>query len=893
MGELVGTVLGHYRLVEKIGAGGMGEVYRAHDESLDRDVALKVLPDEVADDPERLARFEREARAAAALDHPNIVAVHELGVHDGRPFIVTELLQGQSFRELISAGTMTSRAVVELAAQIAKGLAAAHEHGIVHRDLKPENLFLTADGTAKILDFGLARTVVPDASRSSLAEAATEVMVSSEGAVVGTTAYMSPEQARGQAVDHRSDIFSFGVVLYEMLTGLSPFRRVTPADTVSAVLTEDPPVVSTNTSRVNAAFDGIVRRCLQKRPDDRFQSARDLGFAVQAIVEAPDRSRPQRTPRIGYKPLAIIPVILAAALAFALLHVGYRTLLEHGAPEPTGAEEPPRLVVLPFSNLGDADEAYFADGMTEEITARLSKVKGLRVISRTSAARYAGSDATVAEIGHDLDVGYVLEGSVRWTRGQDVGSSRIRITPQLIRVADDTHLWAETYDRTIDDVFKVQSEIAQAVVSSLGVTLLPAGRSGISVVHTDNTDAYQAYLQGRYYEGRPHFTYDDWARGMAAYQRAVELDPRFAAAWAKLARGHALAYFYRHDLSAERLAAAEAAANRALELAPDLPEVHLDIGYYWMWAHRDFDRAYAEFDRAERSFPGSAELLTARGDALMVLGRFDEALEDYQKAFELSPHDADLPVEMAGMLWVLRRYPEAVEAADRSAELAPDATWPYLFRAFIHWSWDGDLPASRASLESLPDPGGDWGRWAWYWQETLEGRYQAVLDRLAASSEPWIRSKICARPNVQFAAFAHELRGETEQARQGYEAAREMLEAEVAGRPDDPRFHSSLGIALAALGRSEEAVAEGRRATELLPRSKDGFYYIPFAIDLAQIYVMVGDHERAVEQLEQLLTNPSWISVTWLEIDPTWNPLRSDPRFQEMLRRHTRDTDLL
>jgi len=497
----------------------------------------------------------------------------------------------------------------------------------------------------------------------------------------------------------------------------------------------------------------------------------------------------------------------------------------------------------------------------------------------------------VAEIGKALDVGYVLEGSVRWTREPATGSSRIRITPQLIRVADDSHVWAETYDRTIDDVFRVQTEIAEAVISNLGVTLLPPERTGIEAVHTDSVDAYQAYLQGRYWEQRPHFTSEDWARGMAAYQRAVQLDPRFAAAWAKLARGHARAYYLREDLSAERLELATAAADRALELAPDAPEVRLDLGYYWMWARRDVDRALAELDRAEQGLPNSAEVLSARADAFVERGRFEEAVEDYRRAFELSPQDADLSANVAWILWSLRKYPEAESAADRSIELAPDAEWPYLFKAFNHWSWDGDLAASRAVLESLPDPNDDWGRWSWYWQDVYEGRYREALDRLAAASEPWIRTKIIARPNELFAAFIHELLGEAEQARQDYEAARGALEAELAGRSDDPRFHSSLGIALAGLGRSERAVAEGRRATELLPRSKDGFYYISFAVDLAQIYVMVGDHDRAIEQLEDLLSNPTWISVTWLEIDPTWNPLRDNPEFRKLLERHRGKAD--
>jgi tetratricopeptide (TPR) repeat protein len=373
---------------------------------------------------------------------------------------------------------------------------------------------------------------------------------------------------------------------------------------------------------------------------------------------------------------------------------------------------------------------------------------------------------------------------------------------------------------------------------------------------------------------------------MAAYQRAVELDPGFAAAWAKLARGHARAYYLREDLSAERLQAATTAADRALELAPDSPEVRLDLGYYWLWAHRNVDRALAEFSRAEQRLPNSAEVLNAYANAYVELGRFEDAVDAYRRAFVLSPQDADLPGETAWMLWSLRRYPEALEAANQAIALAPDAQWPYLYKTFIHWSWDGDLVAARATLESLPDPNDDWGRWSWYWQEMMEGRYQAALDRLAASREPWIRTKTWARPTVLFEALTLQAMGEGERARQAFEAGLVAVEAEAAGRQDDPRLHSSLGIALAGLGRSEQAVAEGRRATELLPRSKDGFYYISFAVDLAQIYVMVGDHARAIEQLEELLTSPTWISVPWLEIDPTWNPLRNDPEFQELLREH-------
>ncbi|HSL16855.1 MAG TPA: protein kinase [Methylomirabilota bacterium] len=883
MDDLVGRSIGHYTVVAKIGAGGMGEVYRARDERLGRDVAVKLLPGEVPGDPERLVRFEREARAAAALDHPNILAVHELGMQDGRPFIVTELLEGQSLRQTISDRGLTTRKAVEVGIQIADGLAAAHDHGFVHRDLKPENLFVTGDGRVKILDFGLAALTAAGETAAQAAEAPTEALVTAPGAVLGTVGYMSPEQVRGQPVDHRSDIFSLGVVLYEMLTGLSPFRRVTPADSLSAILSEDPPPVSEATRRALPLFDGIVRRCLEKRPGDRFQSARDVGFALEAAIEAP----PARRARLGpatYKPMAFIPVILAAALALALLHTGYRALLHRQESSGAGAAAP-RIVVLPFANLGPAEDAYIADGMTDEITSRLAKVSGLRVISRTSAYHYAGTDKALAEVGRELGVQYVLEGSVRWASGSSGTPSRIRITPQLIRVDDDSHLWTESYDRTIDDVFELQSEIARAVVERLGVSLLEPERSIIATAHTDDPEAYQAYLRGRFYEQRPHFTYEDWDRAMAAYQRAVELDPAFALAWGKLAMGHAAVHFYRHDLSPERLITAAAAAERALDLAPDSPEVRLDIGYFELYAHRDVERASAEFERAEAGLP-TPEILAARGAADLVLGRIEDFVDAYRRAFELSPRDADLPTEMALGLWVLRRYPEALEAADQAIALAPDAAWPYLTKTFIHWSWTGDLRRSREALEALPTALGGWERWAWYWQEMYEGRYRAALDRLAADSEQWIDIKMFARPYPLLAAYAHQLLEEPALARRSFETAREMLEARLEQVPDDPRLHSSLGIVLAELGLRERAVAEGVRATELLPRSEDGFYYLSYAVDLAHVYALVGDRDHALEQLEFLLENPSWLSASWLEMDPRWWSLRGDPRFQQLLETH-------
>jgi serine/threonine protein kinase len=557
MGDLFGQTISHYTVLEKLGEGGMGEVYLARDERLGRQVALKVLPDSAAADPERLARFEREARAAGALDHPNILTVHDIDRHEGVPFLVAEALDGETLRELLQRGPVPARKAADYGVQIARGLAAAHDRGIVHRDLKPENLFVTRDGQVKILDFGLAK-LLPRPDSDGGEEGRTESIATRAGTVLGTVGYMSPEQVRGDPADARSDIFALGCVLYELLSGTGPYRSDTSADTMSAILRDDPPPLSGTGRPVPPALEGIVVRCLEKRPDDRFSSARDLALTLEAIGRSSGEREPSRSgPRV-YKPMAFIPVILAAALAFALLMVAYKTVLRQ-TEEPEVQAGQPRIVVLPFENLGSPEDAYFADGITEEITSRLSAVSGLQVISRTSAVQYAGSKKTIRQMGNDLGVGYVLEGTVRWARGPE-GPSRIRITPQLVRVADDTHLWSDTIDRVIDDVFEVQSEIARHVTDQLGVTLLGTESRAVESRPTHNLDAYQAYLRGRYLAAQPHFTYENWNRVIEAYQRAADLDPEFAVAHAELARAHALMRFYRHDLSADRLEVATAAS---------------------------------------------------------------------------------------------------------------------------------------------------------------------------------------------------------------------------------------------------------------------------------------------------------------------------------------------
>jgi len=878
---MIGTTLGHYRIVEKIGAGGMGVVYRAHDERLDRNVAIKVLPGEVAGDPDRLHRFEREAKSVAQLDHPNILAIHDFGSEDGVAYAVMELLDGETLRELISTGGITTGKAVEYAGAIADGLAAAHEKGIIHRDLKPENVFLTKDGRIKILDFGLAKLKLPEADLTT--ETPTATLDTAPGGLIGTIPYMAPEQVQGQPADHRSDIFALGVVLYEMLSGHRPFGGSTSVETAAAILKEDPEPISVAAPGVSLGLTNVVSKCIEKRPSDRFNSAHDLALTLGAI----DTAAP--VPPVGEGSIIARrwPHILAVAIAAIiglLVILPPEALFERRADHPTQAPLS-RIAVLPFENLGAAEDAFFAEGMTEEITARLASVSGIQVISRTSARLYEQTDKSIPEIGAELRVGYVLEGTVRWARTEG-GASQIRITPQLIRADDDTHLWAETYDRMLEDIFEIQSEIAQKVIHELGVTLGVGEKDAFGARPTDDLEAYQAYLRGRYWASRPHFTYENWERWMQAFQQAVELDPDFALAHAELARGHALVRYFRHDLTPERLEAAARSAQKAFDLAPGDPRVHLDLGYYKLWAYRDIEGALVEFERAGGELAGGADVLEAMGDLYYVQGRWENALDAYQRGFELSPRDADLISNAAWVLNSLRRYPEAISASDQAINLAPDAFWPYLYKALSVWGWKGDAGETRAILEALPYAAEGWQRWSWFWQEMYEGRYDEALGRLESTTDGWIRIKMFARPNALLAAYAHEELGDIDTAAVSFEVARELLEIDVAASPEDPRLRSSLGIVYAKQGRHEEAVREGRLACDLLPRSKDGYYYLPFVVDLAHIYTILGDNEKALERLEYLLNNPSWLSPPFLRMDPRWDPLKDDPMFQALLEKY-------
>ncbi len=883
---MIGSSLGHYRILRKLGSGGMAEVYAAEDTKLKRVVALKILPPEMAADAERRGRFEREAKAIAALDHPNIVTVFSVEEIDGVHFITMQLVEGKTLAELIPKHGIPQKRFFELAIPIAEAVSAAHQRGVTHRDLKPRNIMVSSDGRVRILDFGLAKLIEETPSEDT-DELPTDEL-SGVGKIMGTVAYMSPEQVQGKPIDHRTDIFSLGVILYEMVTGHRPFKGDSSAALITSILRDTPHSVSDLKAGVPRQLGRIIRHCLEDDPQRRFQTAADVRnelAELQKEIEsgellASDVSMPaQRAPR---RPARTIALVGAGVLAVAVAVVG---LADRFWPGRTGLgteAERKRIVVLPLENLGPGEQEYFADGITDEITSRLASVAGLGVISRTSAMQYKENRPSIKQIGRELSVDYALEGSVRWASGRE--TPRVTITPRLVRVSDDTQMWSQVYQRPLDDIFEIQSEIAKNVVAQLGATLLEPERVGVEAKPTENLAAYQAYLRGLYFRQRPEYTLEHWQEAVDSFQRAVELDPHFVAAWAELAYSHALIYFLQMDTSDERKAHAKAAAERAVELAPEDPAARVALGNYYYNVEGDYERALENFAIAEKALPGDPRVLEAIGYVERRQGQWTSALSHLEAALDRNPRDGTLVAELGETYACMRRYPEAVRTYDRAIALAPDVAWPYVAKAWSYWLWKGKegLAEAREVIAGIPEPSEPMAVWARFWQEIYEGRHERALEVLDSVPREVLESWHSIRPKALLAARTYSLMGQPEPARESYARAAAILEREIAGRGPDPRLHGALGVAYAGLGRKEEAVREGRRAIALLPLSKDAFNGGSYEYELAIIYAMSGEARKAIEHLDRLLSVPWTVSAKYLELDPLWEDVRRHPDFRKL-----------
>jgi TolB-like protein/Flp pilus assembly protein TadD/predicted Ser/Thr protein kinase len=874
------TFVSRYEVIEELGKGGMGNVYRVFDKKLDEEVALKIIKPEIAYNGDSIDRFSNELKFARKVAHRNVCKMYDLGEKEGTHYITMEYVPGESLNSMIGMmGQLSAAQVVFIAKQMCEGLAEAHRLGVVHRDLKPSNILVDREGNARILDFGLACSLKAKS-------------FTGPGVMIGTPAYMSPEQVDAKQVDKRSDIYSLGVILYEMIAGRVPFNGDTALSIALKHKTEKPLDPIDFNAQMPLELNRVILKCMEKSKEKRYQDAKELLSDLSKIedeITTAERAIPEKKP-VTFK--AVMVTLrkrwMMIAAFFAVIAVAGMAILYSGIKRPMLTTEATLLVVLPFENLGPPGDEYFADGITEEITSRLAALHGLAVISRTSAKQYKKTDMTTQQIGEELGADYVLEGAVRWDRSTE-GNGRVRVTPQLIRVSDDTHLWAERYDRVINDIFSVQSEIADEVAKQLDLTVLKPERRALYEKPTENLEAYDYYLKGKEHEYKGWSYSDDQEFDLAIenLEKATELDPNFAFAYVQISLIHSRMYFFGDNRTTERLVKSRNAVDRALELQPDLPEAQLALAFYHYWGLLDYDRAEETFEAVQKAQPNSSpELL---GYILRRKGKWEQSLPVLEKAFKLNPRHSQLAYEIGLSYQGIRSYEKAEEWFNRALSLSPKRLTPSLGKIGTYVLSKGNTKDALGLLETLPQH-----QLTDYMRLTLgmlERNYQEVLDRLASLSyDSFEGQHFYFHKDLAFAAVYHAMK-EWSLMKARAESARTVLEEAVRENPGDPRFHASLGLAYAYLGRKAEAVQEGNHAVKLHPVSKDAVFGPSYILNLARIYTVIGEYEEAINQLEYLLSIPSaeflWqsISIPLLRLDPQWNLLREYPKYQRLLQR--------
>jgi eukaryotic-like serine/threonine-protein kinase len=861
-----------YTVGREIGRGGMATVYLAEDTKHHRSVALKVLHAELASHLGS-ERFRREISVAAKLQHPHILAVHDSGESaTGLLWFTMPYVEGESLRDRLRRETQLS---VDEAVRITRGLAGAldyaHHHGVIHRDIKPENVLLTRQGEALLADFGIARALGSDADGSETGRSS----LTGTGLTVGTPQYMSPEQASAdRELTARSDVYSLGVVLYEMLAGEPPFTGPSPQVVLAKMLSGEVPSVRRSRPKVPEPIDAALRKALAPVPADRWASAGDFARALES-AERTGPATPAAARRSRGIPVAALTLALGVFIGGGVLFA-WR---EHNTRSGTASSGPIRLAVLPFDNIGDSADAYFADGVTDAVRSKLTAISGLEVIASASSGQYRHTSKSPRQIGQELGVRYLLVGKVRWAKTQGA-PSRVQVSPELIETTSATDTWSAPFDAPLTDVFQVQTAIAGDVAEQLEVALSPATRQTLAQRPTENLDAYDAYLRGLDIERRGSARQEERRAG-AAYREAVERDSTFVLAWVGIADTHAA--LYGLGVASPGVAdTARAAALKAIALAPDLPEAHSALGHYYRLVQGDVTQALAEYAAALAHSPNNVRALGGAAMTERSLGRWRAAELHLQQAERLDPHDARTAALLGEVETFRRNYPAAQVACDRALSLQPRDLDFIHSRAMVALL-QGDLGGARSIMQAalartdtmaLVAFFADRGDLVW----VLDSAQQRVLLRLGPAAYDNDRA------TWAFVLAQHYyLHGETNRARAYADTARAAFEAGLKVRPNDPERHALLGVALAYMGHKAEAASEGQHAVALLPISKnasDGPY---IQQQLVRIYTVVGEPEKALDALEPLLKIPDLLSPSWLKIDPTFAPLHGNPRFQALI----------
>jgi serine/threonine protein kinase/Flp pilus assembly protein TadD len=864
--DLVGRKVGSFEITEMIGRGGMGVVYLARDTKLDRSVAIKSIPAKMAGDATARKRFRREAKLLASLNHPNIAVIHEIFEEDKSGYLILEYVPGETLAERMAREPLALDETLSISQQIAEAVLAAHEQGIVHRDLKPSNIKITPNGRVKVLDFGLAKASV-------IAPKSSEITETQPGRVIGTPAYMSPEQARGKDTDHRTDIWSFGCILYQMLTRRLPFEGETATDTLACIIEREPDwdLLPRNTP---ANIRTLLQRCLEKEPDRRLGNIADASIEIHTTL-----IKPATVPTTKLRKIAMI---LSAPIIITLLAIALRFLPEKPA-QPSLKQI--RLVVLPFENVGPAEEEYFADGITDEIRARLAVIHNLGVISRQSSMQYKKSEINAQQIAEELGVDYILEGTIQRERTSDP-NSRVKITLELIKASNDMHMWAEVYDGYMSEIYSLQSVVAEQVARELDITLLEPQRQALAYKATKNTEAYEYYLKGKEYYSLG-YSIAEAQQSIEMYKKAIALDPDFAQAYAGLSRCYS--WMYQNDKSDSWIQKAKNAVENAFRLDPDLPEAHHALGGFYYNCHRDYNLALNQYEIVRKSQPNNSEIIAAIGNVQRRQGRFDEAIVNIKDAFELNPLSFSRAYSVGYTLTFMRKYEEADFYFERAIKLAPNAPFPYIWKARNYLRGKGDTARAREVLEGAlekVEPPEKFAIDEWLVNIDLyDERYKEALDaldRLSSVPEDDF-AHIGHIPNVLKRALIYDYWDKKELAKEHYELACNILKSKAEKQPREPVYYGTLGIAYAGLGRKDDAIRAGKWAIELdheTPNA-DGLIWDK---NLARIYVMLGEYDKAIDKLDFLLRAlPARISGPLLQIDPAWDDLHDHPRFQNLI----------
>ena len=857
--RLSAAVADRYRLGRELGSGGMAIVYLAEDLKHHRQVALKVLREEFAA-VIGAERFLREIEVTAKLQHPNILPLFDSGAASGFLYYVMPFVEGESLRHRLDRERQIPvDEVLEITRAIAAALDYAHSHNVVHRDIKPENILLHG-GQAVVADFGIALAV----------SAAGGSRLTQTGLSVGTPMYMSPEQAVGSKhIDGRSDIYSLACVVYEMLTGEPPFTGPTAESVMRQHLVSDAPSVATMRAAVPPEVSEALARALAKTPADRFARASTFAQALRSKQRIAGRH--WMTSALATS--ALIVVVAVAAFLFARRSKSLATV-------PTRV---PRLVVLSFKNLGGPEDEDFAEGITAEITSKLSGLSGLGVIARTTAMQYKQSTKPLQQIAAELKADYILEGTVRRDRSASrVG--RVRVTPELIRVADETQVWAQPKDDTLSDIFEFQAEIAEQVARAMDVTLLQPERRAVTALPTRSPEAYEVYLRGQAIWSRASGA-DDFKAAASMFARAVGLDSGFALAVAKLSQAYIGKTWVSGELAEADLGPAKKMANRALVLDPDSPAGHIALGYY-LFVVGDLDGALHEYAIAQTAQPSNSELLELIGVALNTQGRAPEAVLPLSRALELDPRSARGAIALGFAHYVEGGYDVAQSFYDRALVLDPtmyEGIWS--FKALAYAASGNEARAKEVTREASARLGlatvvADDDSWATsvHW---LDETSRPVMERLAPT--PSIDAGNLYLSRAEF----FRLRGAGPRARSLFDSAAAVLRQNLAsGGPAIQAYRrGELGIAYARLGQKADALREGRRAVELLPLSKNVASGMDCAMWLVDIYTIVGEYDAALEELESLWPVPGVAEeYRWkLQTDDVYAPLRTNPRFQKLV----------